>query len=177
LFDDPPVGAVGPKFNPEATCIHGMLMKPQKSNHLILPLALLAFLAGNPVAFAQGTAFSDQGRLAAGTNAANGNPKSASLSVGAPSLTVLPATNNTHDAGPLAVVAPPLILSVLHTTSNTVVVSWPVSSVTWQLQASSDATTAVSTWTPCTYHTNGANCVYIESAPTGNRFYVASYEP
>jgi trimeric autotransporter adhesin len=61
-------------------------------------------------------------------------------------------------------------LSVLCTSTNTVCVWWRVSGTSWQLQATASLVTG-SIWSPCTYQTNGANCVYIESSPTGNRFY------
>ena len=62
-------------------------------------------------------------------------------------------------------------LSVLRTTTNTVCVWWPVSGTSWQLQATANFVNGGSIWSPCSYVTNGANCVYIESPPTGNRFY------
>jgi hypothetical protein len=57
------------------------------------------------------------------------------------------------------------------TTTNTVCVWWPVSETTWQLQATANLVNTGSTWSPCSYVTNGVNCVFIESLPTGNRFY------
>ena len=52
-------------------------MKPTKSNHIVLALALLTCLSTLNLqlstAFAQGTAFSYQGKLNVGTNVANGN--------------------------------------------------------------------------------------------------------
>jgi hypothetical protein len=62
-------------------------------------------------------------------------------------------------------------LWVLRTTTNTVVVWWAVSATNWQLQATTGLVSTGSAWTPRSYTTNGANCVYIESPPTGNRFY------
>ena len=47
-------------------------MKPTKLNHAIVLFALLAFFVSNIVAGPMGTAFTYQGRLASGTNAANG---------------------------------------------------------------------------------------------------------
>ena len=47
-------------------------MKPTKSHNVIVLLALLACFAGNIVAGPIGTAFTYQGRLASGTNVANG---------------------------------------------------------------------------------------------------------
>jgi len=62
-------------------------------------------------------------------------------------------------------------LSVTLTPTNTVVVWWAVSPTSWQLQATTNLVTTASVWTGRGYVTNGANCVYIESPPSGNRFY------
>ena len=62
-------------------------------------------------------------------------------------------------------------LRVMRTTTNTVCVWWAVSPTNWQLQATTALVRTGSTWTACSYTTNGANCVYIESPPTGKRFY------
>ena len=62
-------------------------------------------------------------------------------------------------------------LWVMRTTTNTVAVWWPVSETSWQLQAATNLVPPGSTWTSCSYQTNGANCVFIETPPTGNRFY------
>jgi hypothetical protein len=62
-------------------------------------------------------------------------------------------------------------LWVLRMATNTVCVWWPVSETSWQLQATTSLLSTGSNWTPCSYVTNGANCIYIEAPPTGNRFY------
>ena len=62
-------------------------------------------------------------------------------------------------------------LWVMRTTTNTVCVWWAVSGTSWQLQATTDLAKTGSVWTACSYGTNGANCVYVESPPTGKRFY------
>jgi hypothetical protein len=62
-------------------------------------------------------------------------------------------------------------LWVQRTTTNTVCVWWAVSDTGWQLQAATALASTGSTWTTCSYSTNGANCVHIESPPAGNRFY------
>ena len=61
-------------------------------------------------------------------------------------------------------------LWAMRTTTNTVCVWWTVSQTSWQLQSTTALATG-STWAPCSYVTNGANCVYIESPPTGRKFY------
>jgi len=62
-------------------------------------------------------------------------------------------------------------LSVLRTPTNTVCVWWPLSDTSWQLQSTPNLVTTGSVWTAYAYVTNGANCVYIESPPLGNKFY------
>ena len=62
-------------------------------------------------------------------------------------------------------------LWVARTETNTVVVWWALSETSWQLQATTNLVSTGSIWTPRSYVTNGANCVYIESPPAGNRFY------
>jgi hypothetical protein len=62
-------------------------------------------------------------------------------------------------------------LWVMRTTTNTVCVWWAVSPTSWQLQAATALVSTGSAWTTCSYITNGANCVYIESPPVGRKFY------
>jgi hypothetical protein len=62
-------------------------------------------------------------------------------------------------------------LSVMRTPTNTVCVWWPVSETSWQLQATTSLAPTGSVWASYAYITNGANCVYIESPPLGNKFY------
>ena len=62
-------------------------------------------------------------------------------------------------------------LSVLRTSTNTICVWWSVTDPGWQLEATASLVNGGSTWSPCSYVTNGANCVFIESPPAGNRFY------
>ena len=62
-------------------------------------------------------------------------------------------------------------LWVMRTSTNTVVVWWALSETSWQLQATTNLVTTGSDWAAYFYVTNGANCIYIESPPTGNRFY------
>lgn len=65
-------------------------------------------------------------------------------------------------------------LSVFRTTTNTVVVSWPLADAEgWTLQCTTNLVSGGSVWAniPPPYQTNGANLQYIEPAPLGNRFY------
>jgi hypothetical protein len=67
--------------------------------------------------------------------------------------------------------APPPRLWVTYTSTNTVVVWWPVPNPSWQLEATTNFVTAGSVWKACSHVTNGANCLYIVSPPTGKCFY------
>ena len=57
------------------------------------------------------------------------------------------------------------------TSTNTVVVWWPVSETSWRLQATTNLLTSGTNWTDCSYQTNGPTCLHIESTPTGSQFY------
>ena len=60
---------------------------------------------------------------------------------------------------------------VMRTETNTVCVWWAVSATSWQLEATTSLVTGGSVWSGCSYVTNGANCVHVESPPLGNKFY------
>lgn len=62
-------------------------------------------------------------------------------------------------------------LFAFRTTTNTVCVWWAVSDVAWQLQSTTNRLSSSSTWSNCAHKTNGANCVYVESGPSGTKFY------
>ena len=62
-------------------------------------------------------------------------------------------------------------LRVTRTPSNTICVWWPVSDPAWKLQTCAALVSSGSTWTECSYQTNGPNCGYLEPAPTGTKFY------
>jgi hypothetical protein len=63
-------------------------------------------------------------------------------------------------------------LWVARTTTNTVVVWWPVSEVNWQLQSATNLSDSPS-WTdiPPPYTTNAANCYRVEPVTAAKRFY------
>ena len=65
----------------------------------------------------------------------------------------------------------PWLTITLNPQPSTLTVSWPVSETSWQLQATASLVATGSTWTPCSYQTNGANCYRLESLPSGRRFY------
>jgi hypothetical protein len=62
-------------------------------------------------------------------------------------------------------------LWVTLTPTNTVVVWWALSETSWQLQATTNLVNGGCTWSGCSYVTNGASCVHVESPPLGNKFY------
>ena len=62
-------------------------------------------------------------------------------------------------------------LWVALTPTNTVAVWWALSETSWQLQATTNLVTGGSVWSACSYVTNGANCVYLDAPPLGNKFY------
>lgn len=65
------------------------------------------------------------------------------------------------------------LLSVFRTTTNTVVVSWPLPDTGWRLQATSELVTAGSGWTalPPPYTTNATSLYFVEPVPVGNKYY------
>lgn len=65
----------------------------------------------------------------------------------------------------------PPYLSAALTSTNTVVISWPLSETGWQLQATTELPASGTSWTGLSYQTNGATCFHIESTPTGSQFY------
>lgn len=65
-------------------------------------------------------------------------------------------------------------LSVRATTTNTVVISWPIAGAEgWVLEATNALPTVSAPWPviPPPYQTNGVNLQVIEPAPLGNKFY------
>ena len=64
-------------------------------------------------------------------------------------------------------------LTVTRTTTNTVVVSWPLPDAGWRLQATSSLSTDPVIWGELNppYATNATDFLFVEPAPLGNRFY------
>ena len=137
--------------------------------------AALAILSALAVAQAQNYTI-DWFTVDGGGGTSTGGVYSVTGTIGQPDAGVMSGGNYTLAGGfwgVLAAVQTPgaPYLWVMRTSTNTVCVWWPVPETTWQLQATTNLVSAGSTWTPRSYGTNGANCVYIESPPTGNRFY------
>lgn len=63
------------------------------------------------------------------------------------------------------------LLTIYHTSTNTVVVSWPSPSTGFNLQQNSDLTTSNWTTPPQTVADNGTTKSIVINPPLGNRFY------
>ncbi len=65
------------------------------------------------------------------------------------------------------------MLTIWHTTTNTVAVAWPLSDIAWLLHATTNLAATPTSWIemPPPYRTNGGNLQVIEAAPKGSRFY------
>ena len=137
----------------------------------------LIFLLFAPAGFVQAQSYAiDWQTIDGGGGTSTGGVYSVSGTIGQPDAGEMSGGNFTLQGGFWGIIAAVQVvgapyLSVLRTSTNTVAVWWPVSGTSWQLQATASLVNTGSTWSPCSYVTNGANCVYIESPPTGNRFY------
>jgi hypothetical protein len=137
--------------------------------------AAMAILSALAVSHAQNYTI-DWSTVDGGGGTSTGGVYSLSGTIGQPDAGTMSGGNYTLAGGfwgVLGVVQTPgaPYLWVMRTSTNTVCVWWPVPDTAWQLQATTNLVAAGSTWTPRSYVTNGANCVYIESPPAGNRFY------
>jgi hypothetical protein len=65
------------------------------------------------------------------------------------------------------------LLSVTRTSTNTVVVWWPLPDTGWKLHATTNLVTSGSVWTeiPQPYSTNAADTYHVEPLPPGKKFY------
>ena len=64
-------------------------------------------------------------------------------------------------------------LTIWPTSTNTVVVAWPLSDIAWLLHAATNLAAAPISWAeiPPPYQTNGANLQITEPSPVGSKFY------
>ena len=62
-------------------------------------------------------------------------------------------------------------LSAVLTPTNTVLVTWPWSELSYRLQTASELLPGGAGWSDCSYSTNGMTCFHLESSSTGNQFY------
>jgi hypothetical protein len=151
-------------------------MKTQfRINHAEWGIAglLLAFT----LSAAQAQTYSiDWSTVDGGGGTSTGGVYSVSGTIGQPDAGKLSGGNFTLEGGFWGVIAAVQTpgapyLWVMRTETNTVCVWWAVSATSWQLQVTTNLVTGGSAWSGCSYVTNGANCVYVESPPLGNKFY------
>ena len=110
-----------------------------------------------------------------GTN--TGGVYSVTGTIGQPDAGAMSGGNFTLDGGFWGIVAAiqtpgaPL-LSIFHTTTNTVVVSWPSPSTGWNLQQNTNGISSLN-WSnvTATIQDDGTSKTLIVNPPTGNRFY------
>jgi hypothetical protein len=138
-------------------------------------IASLALLGVALSASAQGYSI-DWSTIDGGGGTSTGGVYSVTGTIGQPDAGKMSGGNFTLSGGFWGVIAAVQTpgapyLWVTLTLTNTVVVYWAVPEANWQLEATTNLITAGSVWTPRSYETNGANCIYIESPPSGNRFY------
>jgi hypothetical protein len=143
-----------------------------KTKDIITSVTLLVL----SLAAAQAQYSLDWSTIDGGGGTSTGGVYSVNGTIGQPDAGVMSGGNYTLQGGFWGVVsavqapgAPYLWVSLSST--NTVVVWWALSETSWVLQATTNLVTPSSIWTPRSYVTNGANCVYIESTPAGNCFY------
>jgi autotransporter-associated beta strand protein len=108
-----------------------------------------------------------------------GLPEGALVSVGARQFHITYGGGTGNDVALVATNTAALYpaLSVWHTTSNTVVVSWPQSDINWLLHATPTLSGTPVSWTEISppYQTNGALLYFNESTLSSNRFYRLHY--
>jgi hypothetical protein len=65
------------------------------------------------------------------------------------------------------------LLSIFHTTTNTLVVSWPLPAADWLLEAATNLVNGGGVWSeiPPPYQTNGVSLQFTEPSPSSNKFY------
>jgi hypothetical protein len=155
-------------------------MKTKAHVRLLMLLVLTLAFSLQPSALLQasplGTAFTYQGRLNSGTNAANGSYDLRFILYDA-DAGAMGGGNFTLEGGFWGIIAAlqtpgaPL-LSILRTTTNTVAVSWPSPSTGWTLQQNTNSVSSVN-WSnmTATIQDDGTTKTLIVNPPAGNRFY------
>ncbi len=105
------------------------------------------------------------------TNRFNGLPEGASLTIGGMQFVISYTGGSGNDVVLTQVGSTPL-LSIAHTTTNTVAVSWPSPSTGWTLQQNTNGLSSVN-WSnaPGTIQDNGSTKTLIVDPPAGNCFY------
>jgi hypothetical protein len=120
----------------------------------------------------------DWSSIDGGGGTSTGGVYSVTGTIGQPDAGVMAAGNYTLQGGfwgiVMAVQTPGApSLTVLRTSTNTVVVSWPLATGGWVLEATNALPVGAGPWAQIAppYQTNGANLQFAEPAPTGNKFY------
>ncbi len=139
-------------------------------------LVVLSVAAGGLPAFAQ-TYSIDWSTIDGGGGTSTGGVYSVTGTIGQPDAGTMSGGNYTLQGGFWGVIAAvqtpgaPL-LSVFHTTTNTVAVSWPSPSTGWILQQNTNSVSSVN-WSNVTsgIQDDGATKTLIVNPPAGNRFY------
>lgn len=112
-----------------------------------------------------------------GGGTSSGGVYSVSGTIGQPDAGKMSGGNFNLDGGFWGIIAtvqtPGAPYLTITRTNNTVVVSWPLPSDGWVLQATNVLPSVTVTWPqiPLPYQINGANLQFTEPTPTGNRFY------
>ena len=144
-----------------------------------LPAKQLALLVGALLAFAPlatGQYSIGWQTIDGGGGTSTGGVYTLTATIGQPDAGAMSGGNYTLQGGFWGIIAAVQTpgapyLWVTRTPTNTVVVWWALSEASWRLQATTNLVATGSTWTECSYQTNGAICCRIESPPTGKRFY------
>ena len=142
-----------------------------------LPALVAALLALALSATHAQTNYSIDWQTIDGGGTSTGGVYSVSGTIGQPDAGTMSAGNYTLQGGfwdVLAAVQTPGApwLTVARTSTNIVAISWPNADPNWRLHWTASLSGTIS-WTeiPPPYPISGANCVFVESAPTGNKFY------
>ena len=136
--------------------------------------ALICLLTSAP---GQGQSYSiDWSTIDGGGGTSTGGVYSVSGTIGQPDAGTMSGASYTVQGGFWGIIAAVQTpgapyLWVMRTETNTVCVWWAVSGTSWQLEATTNLVAGGSAWSTCSYVTNGANCVYVESPPVGKKFY------
>jgi hypothetical protein len=120
----------------------------------------------------------DWSTIDGGGGTSTGGVYSVSGTIGQPDAGTMSGGNYTLQGGFWGIVAAVQSegapwLTVLHTSTNTVVVSWPLLATGWVLEATNALPSVIAPWPLIAppYETNGANLQFTEPSPAGNKFY------
>jgi hypothetical protein len=140
-------------------------------------LAALVLILALPV-FGQTNFSIDWSTIDGGGGTSTGGVYTVTGTIGQPDAGAMSGGNFTLQGGFWGVVAAVQTpgapwLSVLRTSANTVVVSWPLPADGWVLEWTNALPQVSAAWPQFAppYQTNGANLQFTEPAPAGTRFY------